>query len=493
MEMVRIHVAETKHDTVHPSRAMGAYPSTEADAQHNEETLRRGGQDPLREEWRNMLVPSRDGKEGMVCVETWWKEVESRTDAKDVDMRNQVREIAWETMKDMFHVQNIQDKIEWDAFQNAAIKTRGDVGSAIRRILDHCTKHGDVNAAKQQVTQTMQVAWYMIGMPVERAEKLATRMTEGCFEELEKKEHLRVDILNKPRVLQWIMEKIPGLCTTADDSFLAILGFGSKPEDRNLEVQEEMQVVLLSTHYSIPPALVPDCLYDSHQDGSSLSRLLSKTAGYPGPLFLKVTYGQLNRMEGHEWCTIGVLIDAELKNSREVYGGDKCTLYSFSPSFHVYRTKPLAHCRVYSYSRPPLKSSGHLKGWEGLGFGGKCPGQHRLALDKDLDKVTFRHWREDDSYEAGPLFPAQEYSTVEGLVSHVQAFGMGGSQSLQAMNTEQRRHAAFIEDRRKIDMKKFAEEWRGGGGDKALLGMMSHPNVARGESVRDLRRAGPTE
>lgn len=134
-----------------------------------------------------------------------------------------------------------------------------------------------------------------------------------------------------------------------------------------------------------------------------------------------------------------------------------------------------------------------MKGWEGLGFGGKCPGQHRLALDKDLDKVTFRHWREDDSYEAGPLFPAQEYRTVEGLVSHVQAFGMGGSQSLQAMNTEQRRQAAFIEDRRKIDMKKFAEEWRGGGGDKALLGMMSHPNVARGESVRDLRRAGPAE
>lgn len=440
-----------------------------------------------------MIVPTRDWKEGMVCVETWWKQVESRTDAKDEDMRNQVKEIAWETMKDMFHVQNIQDKIEWDAFQNAARKTRGDVGGAIRRILDHCTKHRDTKATKQQVTQAMQIAWSMIGMPTERTEKLAMRMTEGCFQELEKKEHLQVDILDKPRVLQWIMEKIPGLCTIADDSFLAILGFNSKPEGLNPEVEEEVHVVSLSTQYSFPQALIPDCLYDSHQDGSSLSRLLSKTAGYPGPLFLKVTYAQSDKKEEHEWRTLGVLIDEELKNSREVYGGNKCTLYSFSPSFRVYHTKPLAHCRVYSYSRPPLKSSGHMKGWEGLGFGGKCPGQHRLALDKDLDKVTFRHWSEDDSYEAGPLFPAQEYRTVEGLVSHVQAFGMGGSQSLQAMNTEQRRQAAFIEDRRKIDMKKFAEEWRGGGGDKALLGMMSHPNVARGESVQDLRRAGPAE
>lgn len=477
----------------HPPRPMGATHSSEAEGTRTEGEGKTQGEEWMRKEYQHLLEPSTNDDERKVGVEALWKQVEKRTETEQVDVQNQMREIAWWAMKEMFHIENIHERIQWDAFQKAAWKIRGETGGAMRRILDHCAKQSEPKAKRNQVRQALQISWFMVGTPMERTEKLARQVTEGCFEELERKADPQEGSVDKEPILQWIMEKIPGLCTKADDTFSSIFGFESRPEGLNQELVDEMQLVLLSTHWALAQTLVPDCLYDSHNDGSSLSRLLSKTVGYPGPLFIKVAYVHPDREEGHDLNTVGILVDEEMKNSREAYGGGKCALYSFAPSFHVYRTKPSAHCRIYSYSRPPLRSSGHMKGWEGLGFGGKHPGKHRLTLDKDLDKLTFRHWREDDSYEAGPLFPHQGYRDVEGLVSHVQAFGMGGADSLQRMDAVQRRHAAFIEDRRKIDMKKFAEEWRGGGGDKALLGMMSHPNIARGESAGDLRRAGPAE
>ena len=74
-------------------------------------------------------------------------------------------------------------------------------------------------------------------------------------------------------------------------------------------------------------------------------------------------------------------------------------------------------------------------------------------------------------------------------VAAVSAWGLGGAAAAQAQAAAKEREQRFLEQRRQVDLKKLAQEWKGGGGDAWLLQAAGHAQGgAAGEVVRGVRQ-----
>lgn len=110
---------------------------------------------------------------------------------------------------------------------------------------------------------------------------------------------------------------------------------------------------------------------------------------------------------------------------------------------------------------------------QGLGFGG-TPGKERLWLDDDFARVTAQHHAVDKTFGPGPLADGQGYAPAEGAVEGVEAWGLGGADAATEQRAYKQREETFSEQRRKVDLKKFAGNWEESP-DKAMMEMMGDP------------------
>nr|CAB3488578.1 unnamed protein product [Digitaria exilis] len=204
-----------------------------------------------------------------------------------------------------------------------------------------------------------------------------------------------------------------------------------------------------------------DLLYRSSVHGKGLSRFWSGVEGYKGPILILLSAfskgGVENAVSGRRWV-IGVLTEDGFESKDTFYGKEKNLVYS-----HLH-----PQIRVYEANPKPV----------GLAFGGTV-GNERIFLDEDFSKVVVRHHAVDKTYQHGSLIPNQGYLPVEASVLDVEVWGLGGEATRRQQDMYKNRENIFSEQRRKIDLKTFAN-WEDSP-EKMMMDMMSDPNAVRRE------------
>lgn len=241
-------------------------------------------------------------------------------------------------------------------------------------------------------------------------------------------------------------------------------------------VNEEISRAFISNGGGIDDNLV----YRSSSHGRGLGRFWSHVEGYKGSLLILIAASSRDVPEGnsmHRKWVIGALTDDGFENKDIFYGNSGC-LYSISPVFHAFPPTGKEKNFVYSHLRPTGKAyQAHPKP-VGVAFGG-TPGNERIFIDEDFAKVTVRHHAMDKTYRSGSLLPDQGFLAVEGLISEVEVWGFGGKAAKEVQNSYKKREELFNEQRRKIDLKTFAN-WEDSP-EKMMMDMMSDPNAVRRE------------
>ncbi|KAG5035925.1 hypothetical protein JHK87_010835 [Glycine soja] len=221
-------------------------------------------------------------------------------------------------------------------------------------------------------------------------------------------------------------------------------------------------------------------LYRSSTHGRGLGRFWSHVEGYKGPLLILIAASSGDAHEGNsidrKWV-IGALTDQGLENKDIFYGNSGC-LYSIDPVFHVFPPTGKEKNFVYSHLHPTGKVYQPHPKPVGVAFGG-TPGNERIFIDEDFAKVTVRHHAIDKTYRSGSLFPDQGFLPVEGLISEVEVWGLGGKVAKEVQNSYKKREELFTQQRRKVDLKTFAS-WEDSP-EKMMMDMMSDPNAVRKE------------
>nr|CAB3486066.1 unnamed protein product [Digitaria exilis] len=204
-----------------------------------------------------------------------------------------------------------------------------------------------------------------------------------------------------------------------------------------------------------------DLLYRSSVHGKGPSRFWSGVEGYKGPILILLSAfskgGVENAISGRRWV-IGVLTEDGFESKDTFYGKEKNFVYS-----HLH-----PQIRVYEANPKPV----------GLAFGGTV-GNERIFLDEDFSKVVVRHHAVDKTYQHGSLIPNQGYLPVEASVLDVEVWGLGGEATRRQQDMYKKRENIFSEQRRKIDLKTFAN-WEDSP-EKMMMDMMSDPNAVRRE------------
>lgn len=221
-------------------------------------------------------------------------------------------------------------------------------------------------------------------------------------------------------------------------------------------------------------------LYRSSTHGRGLNRFWSHVEGYKGPLLILIAASSGNAREGsstdRKWV-IGALTSQGLENKDIFYGASGC-LYSISPVFHAFPPSGKEKNFVYSHLHPTGRVyQAHPKP-VGVAFGG-TPGNERIFIEEDFSKVTIRHHAIDKTYRSGSLFPDQGFLAVEAVISEVEVWGLGGEVAKEVQSSYKRREELFNEQRRKVDLKTFAN-WEDSP-EKMMMDMMSNPNAVQRE------------
>ncbi|RDX57874.1 hypothetical protein CR513_62850 [Mucuna pruriens] len=241
-------------------------------------------------------------------------------------------------------------------------------------------------------------------------------------------------------------------------------------------VNEEISKVFISNGGGMDDNLV----YRSSIHGRGLGRFWSRVEGYKGPLLILIAASSGDAHEGNstdrKWV-IGALTDQCFENKDIFYGNSGC-LYSIGPVFHAYPPTGKEKNFVYSHLHPTGKVYQPHPKPVGVAFGGTL-GNERIFIDEDFSKVTVRHHAIDKTYRSGSLLPDQSFLPVEGLISEVEVWGLGGKVAKEVQNSYKKREELFTEQRRKVDLKTFAS-WEDSP-EKMMMDMMSDPNAVRRE------------
>ncbi|CAN1824383.1 hypothetical protein LINPERHAP1_LOCUS30753 [Linum perenne] len=221
-------------------------------------------------------------------------------------------------------------------------------------------------------------------------------------------------------------------------------------------------------------------LYRSSVHGKGMNRFWSNVEGYHGPLLILVSATSGDSHEessvAKKWV-IGALTQQGLENKDQFYG-TSATLYSIFPVFHAFPSSGKEKNFVYSHLHPAGRAYDPNPKPVGLAFGGSM-GNERIFLDEDFAKITVRHHVVDKTYQHGSLFPNQGYLPVEASVSEVEVWGLGGETARSAQTSYKKREELFTEQRRKVDLKTFAN-WEDSP-EKMMMDMIGNPNTVRRE------------
>ncbi|WJX34624.1 hypothetical protein P8452_22723 [Trifolium repens] len=241
-------------------------------------------------------------------------------------------------------------------------------------------------------------------------------------------------------------------------------------------INEEISRAFISSGAGIDENLI----YRSSTHGRGLNRFWSHVEGYHGPLLILIAASSGNDHEGNSAIRkfiLGALTNEGLENKDIFYGTTGC-LYSLSPVFHVFPPSGKEKNFVYSHLHPTGRGYQSHPAPVGVAFGGSA-GNERIFIDEDFSKVTVRHHAVDKTYQSGALFPDQGFLPTEALISEVEVWGLGGKAALDVQNKYKKREELFTDQRRKIDLKTFAN-WEDSP-EKMMMDMMSDPNAARRE------------
>ncbi|CAJ1974679.1 unnamed protein product [Sphenostylis stenocarpa] len=241
-------------------------------------------------------------------------------------------------------------------------------------------------------------------------------------------------------------------------------------------VSEEISRAFISNEGGMDDNLV----YRSATHGRGLGRFWSRIEGYKGPLLVLISASSGEPHEGNsvdrKWV-IGALTDQAFETKDTFYGNTGC-LYSIGPVFHVFPPVGKEKNFVYSHLHPTAKVYQPHPKPVGVAFGGAL-GNERIFIDEDFAKVTVRHHAIDKTYRSGSLLPDQGFLPVEGLISEVEVWGLGGKVAKEVQNSYKKREELFTEQRRKVDLKTFAS-WEDSP-EKMMMDMISDPNAVRRE------------
>ncbi|KAL2347271.1 hypothetical protein Fmac_001271 [Flemingia macrophylla] len=241
-------------------------------------------------------------------------------------------------------------------------------------------------------------------------------------------------------------------------------------------VNEEISRAFISNGGGMDDNLV----YRSSYHGRGLGRFWSRVEGYKGPLLILIAGGSGDPKEenstNRKWI-IGALTDQCFENKDIFYGNSGC-LYSIGPVFHAFPPTGKEKNFVYSHLHPTGKVYQPRPKPVGVAFGGTL-GNERIFIDEDFAKVTVRHHAIDKTYQSGSLLPDQGFLPVEGLISEIEVWGLGGEVAKEVQNSYKKREELFTEQRRKVDLKTFAN-WEDSP-EKMMMDMMSDPNAVRRE------------
>ncbi|KAK7350865.1 hypothetical protein VNO77_09885 [Canavalia gladiata] len=241
-------------------------------------------------------------------------------------------------------------------------------------------------------------------------------------------------------------------------------------------VNEEISRAFISNGGGMDDNLI----YRSSAHGRGLNRFWSCVEGYRGPLLILVAASSGDAHDrnsiNRKWV-VGALTDQGFENKDIFYGNSGC-LYSISLEFHVFPPTGKEKNFVYSHLHPAGKVYESHPKPVGVAFGGN-PGNERIFIDEDFSKVTVRHHAIDKTYHSGSLFPDQGFLPIEGLISEVEVWGLGGKVAKEVQNKYKKREELFTDQRRKVDLKTFAN-WEDSA-EKMMMDMMSDPNTVRRE------------
>ncbi|KAL9313827.1 hypothetical protein ACSQ67_019279 [Phaseolus vulgaris] len=200
-------------------------------------------------------------------------------------------------------------------------------------------------------------------------------------------------------------------------------------------VNEEISGAFISNGGGMGDKLV----YRSSTHGRGLGRFWSRVEGYKGPLLILISASSGEPHEGNsvdrKWV-IGVLTDQAFESKDIFYGNSGC-LYSIDPVFHVFPPIGKEKNFVYSHLHPTGKVYQPHPKPVGLAFGGTL-GNERIFIDEDFSKMTVRHHSVDKTYRSGSLLPDQGFLPVEGIISVVEVWGLGGKAAKEVQDSFKR-------------------------------------------------------
>eukprot|EP00850_Spirogloea_muscicola_P013800 SM000095S25014 [mRNA] locus=s95:559996:562927:- [translate_table: standard] len=333
-------------------------------------------------------------------------------------------------------------------------------------------------------------------------------------------------------VSKWIMSAVPNLCSCLPEFVQERLQLNESPTnsgEKNDAVESHPVLLTKVIAWAIGlsqrgnalrllhnfatarhSAEQAQLLYRSSSHGSGLSRFLARAEGYRELVLLLISArsdcsydkGMPSDEENQSSCwMIGAIIDAPIESNIRFGGGNASSLLAIQPAFNCLRSTGKSSNSFYCYRHAPGAGYQSKPMPEGIGLGGEI-GKERLWLRDDFEKLTVRHHAIDKSYQPGSFVPSQGYSTVEGQVLDVEAWGLGGKGAQAQQEAYQQREALFSEQRRKaspslsrplhrfpgrlttnsqrstVDLKAFIGE---DSPDRVIAGMLSDPNKPQRE------------
>ncbi|XP_042472297.1 uncharacterized protein LOC122054949 [Zingiber officinale] len=222
-----------------------------------------------------------------------------------------------------------------------------------------------------------------------------------------------------------------------------------------------------------------DLLYRSSIHGKGLSRFWSNVEGYNSSLFVLVSASSEDSTEHNNprrWI-IGISTAQGFEN-KDSFFGSSGNLYAINPIFRVFPPSGKEKNFLYCHLRPTIRVYEPNPKPVGLAFGGSI-GNERIFIDEDFAQVTVRHHAIDKTYQHGSLIPNQGFLPVEASVLEVEVWGFGGKAAKEKQDAFKNRENLFSEQRRKIDLKTFAN-WEDSP-EKMMMEMVSDPNKVRRE------------
>lgn len=233
-----------------------------------------------------------------------------------------------------------------------------------------------------------------------------------------------------------------------------------------------MESLMSVSHSSI----LPDLIYRSSQHGKGLNRFWSQVEGYNGPSLILVS-GTLTQDGSDQRFVIGAFTNQGFEN-RDSFYGSSGALYALKPLFRSFFPTGRDKSFVYSHQRRIGRVYEARPRSVGIAFGG-TQGNERVFIDEDFARIRIRHHGVDKTYQPGFLIPGQVSLTTEATILDVEAWGLGGKIAEQGQAMYKRREQLFTEQRRKVDLKTFAN-WEDSP-EKMMMDLMGNPNRVQRE------------